>query len=248
MAAAAMSGRRRVTLAEAMRSFGGDKLRAEMRGEWGSVVCYRLPSMLLTPLALNLGVSPTAVTGLSLLLVLALPGLALLDGAFGYLSVGLAGVAVAVLDCLDGNMARAAGLASRLGHYADFLVDVLFRLFGYLAVGLLIEAGAPAGGLAGHAGLIGLAAAAAAAVSRLSRVYVEAWPDAAEADAPPTKSGLAGLAEALFPFVSGLDPLWPLFVLLAGALGLLPWLLAWLAVYSVLDFCHTQASILARLR
>lgn len=242
---------RRYTLSEAVRSYLTEKLPEELRGEWGAALFFRPPSLLLTPLLLNLGVAPMTVTLASLALVLALPWLALWGGPLGYLYLGLAGAAIGVLDCLDGSMARVAGRAGRTGHYADFAVGVLDRVLGYLAIGLLVAA--EAGGeswFARDAVAWALAAALAAVMARLSRQFVSGWfSDKAERSGTrDSGSGPGRLAEAVYPLVSGLDQIWPLFVLLFGALGVLPWYLAWLVFYSALDVLHTQVSILTRLR
>lgn len=241
--------KRRHTVSEAVRCYLGDKLREELRGEWGAALFFRPPSFLLTPLLLNLNVGPMAVTVASLLLVLALPWLALWGGPDGYLYLGLAGALVGVLDCLDGSMARVAGRTGRLGHYADFLVGVLDRVLGYLAIGMLValDAGAGGGWFTRHAVALALGAALLAVVARLSRQCAAAWfaDDAPARGSPPGATRLAG---ALYPAISGLDQIWPLFVLLFGAVGGLHWFLAWLLFYSALDFLHTQASVLTRLR
>jgi len=241
---------RRYTLAEAVRSYLGEKLQEELRGEWGAAVFFRPPSLLLTPVCLNLGIGPMAVTLASLVVVLALPWLAFWGGPQGYLYVGLAGAVIGVLDCLDGSMARVAERTGRMGHYADFLVGVLDRVLGYLAIGMVVafEAGPGGGWFTGHAVALALAAALAAVMARLSRQFAAAWPDTDSPKRSGAHSPAARLAEAIFPVISGLDQIWPLFVLLFGALGGLHWFLAWLIFYSALDFLHTQVTVLARLR
>lgn len=244
-----MRAPRRHTVAEAVRSYLAEKASEELGGEWGAALFFRPPSLLLTPVLLNLGVGPMAVTVASLLFVLALPWLALWGGPAGYLYLGLAGVVIGVLDCLDGSMARVAGRTGRMGHYVDFLVGVLDRILGYLAIGLLVQfqAGSAGSWFAGHAVALSLVAAMAAVVARLCRTFVAPWFAESRFAATPAR-GPARLAEMLFPMISGLDQIWPLFVLLAGATGWLHWFLAWLLFYSALDFLHTQVSILTRLR
>ena len=44
-----------------------------------------------------------------------------------------------VLDCVDGNMARTAGTASKLGGLVDGFVDLSFWCLLFLSLGLLVE-------------------------------------------------------------------------------------------------------------
>lgn len=245
-----MTTLRRYTLAEAVRSYVGEKLGEELRGEWGAALFFRPPSLLLTPVCLNLGVHPMAVTLFSLVLVLTLPFLALWGGAEGYLYVGLVGVVIGILDCLDGSMARVADQTGRRGHYADFVVGVLDRVLGYLAIGMLvqIEVGADAGPFARNAAALALAAALAAVMARLSRQFVAAWFTDQASQRPDRRNAARRLVEVIFPVMSGLDQIWPLFVLLFGVMGGLHWFLIWLLFYSAIDFLHTQLTVLTRLK
>ncbi|MDP6708569.1 MAG: CDP-alcohol phosphatidyltransferase family protein [Alphaproteobacteria bacterium] len=244
----------RPAIADVVRAYRGAKSREELFGEWGAAVCYRPFSFLLTPWAVAVGLGPTTVTVLSFLVVLALPLLALLGGGQGHLALSLGAIAVGILDCVDGDIARVTGRISRFGQYCDFIVDVLYRPIMYGAVGVLIQAGVGTAGDLGWLGrqalALGILAALLAITARLSRVYVERWPEEAnpydkpvEGEAPP-KRGLLGL---VFPFISGLDHLLPFFVLVAGASGQLEWVLVWLLAYSALDFLYTEYAILRRL-
>jgi hypothetical protein len=246
--------RNRVSIADVVRTYREAKSTEELYGEWAAAVCYRPFSFLITPWLVGAGLGPTTVTVLSLVVVLALPLLAFWGGGEGYLALGLGAVVVGVLDCIDGDIARVTGRTSRFGQYCDFIVDVVYRAAMYGAVGFLIGRGVGVDGGLGRFGAealaLGLLAALLAIVARLSRVYVETWPEEAnpyerppEAETAP-KSSFLGL---VFPFVSGLDHLLPLFVLVGGALGLLDWVLIWLLAYSALDFLYTQVAILRRL-
>ena len=233
-------------LADVVAAYRAAKSGEELRGEWGAVLLYRPVSFLLTPPLVALGVGATAVTAISCLLALVLPVVALVGGAAW---LALAAIVFSILDCVDGNIARITGTTSERGQYADFITDVVYRVSMYLSIGLLLAPGAVQGWwpLGGGPGL-GLAAALLAVAARLSRVYAEkdmgaANPYVARAEGPPP-APLARLADGIFPFVSGIDPLLPVLVLVAGFLGGLHWVLIWLLAYSALDFLYSQVEIL----
>ncbi len=245
----------RVSIADVVRAYRRAKSTEELYGEWAAAVCYRPFSFLITPWLASAGVAPTVVTMLSFVVVLALPLLAYWGGGAGHLWLGFAAIAVGVLDCIDGDIARVTGRTSRFGQYCDFIVDVVYRPAMYGAIGLLIALDVGVGegpGLFGaEATALGLVAALLAIVARLSRVYVENWPEEAGPHQKPTETEAVAKISFLglvFPFISGLDHLLAVFVLIAGALGLLDWVLVWLLAYSALDFCYTQFAILGRLK
>lgn len=201
------------------------RFRNELRTEWAAALLYRPVSLLLTPLLAACRVPPLAVTLVGAACAAALPLLAFLG--WGATAVGLLGVAFCILDCMDGDLARATGRVSAAGAYADFVVDLVYRVALYAALGYLWAA---------HAGLAaGLGCAALALGARACRLYAPA----PQNDAPPG---------VVFSFLSGIDHLLPLAVIVAGALDALGALLAYLALYSLGDFIHTQRSVLARLR
>jgi phosphatidylglycerophosphate synthase len=205
-------------------------------------------SLLFTPLFAALGIAPTHITLLGLLCALALPWLATHGGADAATWVGLLGVTFCVLDCLDGNVARVTGRESRLGAYADFVTDIIYRAALYAAIGLLADASssAPISPIA-HAGLaFGLLSALLALTARACRLYLEAVPPRREAEADTEHSlSPAGLA---FAFVSGLDHLTPILLIVCGLSGHLVELLLYLFAYSLADLIATQSSALRRLR
>lgn len=201
------------------------RFRHELRTEWAMALIYRPISLLLTPLLARCRVPPLAVTLLGAICALALPWMAF--QGWGSTAVGLTAITCCVLDCVDGNLARATGRVSARGAYADFLADLIYRVAFYAAVGFLWD---------GYAGLaLGLTCAALALIARACRLYAPA----AQGEAP---SGL------MFSFLSGLDHLLPVALIVFGAFEALGALIAWLAVYSLGDFLVTQRSVLARLR
>jgi phosphatidylglycerophosphate synthase len=221
------------------------KFRHELRTEWAVALLYRPVSLLFTPLFAALGIAPTHITLLGLLCALALPWLATFGGADAATWVGLLGVTFCVLDCLDGNVARATGRVSRLGAYADFVTDIVYRGALYAAIGILADASSSAPTIA-HAGLaLGLLSALLALTARACRLYLEAGAHhpAPEADEP--RLNASGLA---FAFVSGLDHLTPILLIVCGLSGHLSELLIYLLAYSLADLIATQASAARHLR
>ena len=226
-----------VTVADIRHSYAPEKRREELYGEWAAVLLYRPVSFLVTPLFLRLSIGASAVTLASLALGLALPFLAWMFPPFPAALAGGIGVAFCILDCVDGNIARVTGTVSRLGHYLDFVTDVVFRVAFYITIGIV-----------GGVPLFACALAALLAVgARLCRVYAERFSDES-VYARPESSGGGGVSGFLFPFLSGLDSLLPVAVILAGWFGGLGWVVAWLLFYSALDFGYTHYAVLRRLR
>ncbi len=201
------------------------RFRNELRTEWAAALLYRPLSLLLTPILAACRIPPLAVTLAGGACALALPVLAV--AGWTSTAIGLLGIVFCILDCMDGDLARATGRVSATGAYADFVVDLVYRVSLYAAIGLLF---------AGYAGLaLGLACAALALIARACRLRAEA----PASDAPP------GI---VLSFLSGLDHLLPVALIALGALGELGALVAWLVIYSLGDFVVTQRSVLARLR
>jgi phosphatidylglycerophosphate synthase len=239
--------RRTPSVAEVVAAYR-PKFAHEVRTEWAIALVYRPFSFLLTPLFAACGASPTAVTMLGLACALSLPWLALAGGESAWMYVGALGVIFCVLDCVDGDLARVTGRASKLGAYADFLTDTIYRIALYASIGLIVERSRAAGSLipmGEGAGLaVGLACALLAIVARACRLYMEA--DGSSAS--PARATTDTAASVAISFLSGIDHLLPIGVLAFGAAGRLDWLLAYLFAYSLGDLVLTQAAAWRRLR
>jgi phosphatidylglycerophosphate synthase len=222
------------------------KFAHELRTEWAIALVYRPFSFLLTPLFAACGAAPTAVTMLGLACALLLPWLAITGGASAWAWVGALGVIFCILDCVDGDLARVTGRTSKLGAYADFITDIVYRIALYASIGLLVDRSQVVGSLVGEgAGLaVGLACALLAVVARACRLYVEA--DGSSAS--PARGTSDTAASVAISFLSGIDHLLPIGVLAFGAAGRLDWLLAYLFAYSLGDLVLTQAAAWRRLR
>jgi len=235
-----------------IRAYREAKRPEELYGEWGAALVFRPLSFLVTPLFLKAGFSATGVSLLALCLLPALPVVALAGGSLGYAFLAAGGVVFATLDCVDGNIARVTNTASKLGGYTDFIADILFRVVFYSSIGLIVSEQVFALPVVSDNGLaVALIAAWLAVTARLSRVYTERSMDEGNPYAAPEAQGAKAKLSAtdiLFAFVSGIDPLLPVVVLVTGFLGWLPWVLVWLVLYSTLDFLYTQASVVRRLR
>ena len=240
----------RYTAEDIKNSYGVEKAQEELYGEWVAHYVYRPLSFQVTPFFLHLGVSPSKVTFISLLLVISLPFVALFFPV-PYVFVGLLAIVISVFDCVDGNIARVTGNTSSSGHYFDFLTDILHRVFLYLSIGIMIaQASWTPVFYSGIATESLLVAATLAIVARMCRVYADS--EFFSKDEPSIKKegddSSSWLDRYFFPFFSGLDWAVPFAVILFGMFGLLHWILVWLIFYSLLDFSHTQYSIFSRFK
>lgn len=126
---------------------------------WTEWVC-RPPAAVIVYALRNTRVTPNQVTFLSLVV-------AAIAGAMLVFWPGYAGLVTAIivfelsfiLDCADGQLARARGQTSRLGHLLDFLMDEIkaFLILGCVAIRLWITSGDPLYLAMGIAGMFALA-------------------------------------------------------------------------------------------
>lgn len=126
---------------------------------WTEWVC-RPPAALIVYALRDTRVTPNQVTFASL-------AVAALAGAMLVFWPSYAGLVAAIivfeisfiLDCADGQLARARGQTSRLGHLLDFLMDEIkaFLILGCVAIRLWITTGDPLYLAAGIIGMFALA-------------------------------------------------------------------------------------------
>ncbi len=238
---------RKYTVGDIRRSYTPAKARAEWYGDWASALIYRPLSFLLTPLFLLFSFSASMVTLLSLTLGLALPLIAIYGGREAVWIVVALATAWMILDCVDGNIARVTNTSSLIGRYFDTATDVAFRGCFYVAIGILIDAGARQG----HSGLaICLAAGYAAMAARFCRLYYDQLSGTdvySEASEQPGETRLTP-ARRLFAFLSGIDRLVPFMVLFAAYWHRLTWIAWFLLIYGLADLGLSQFGILQSLR
>lgn len=154
-----MPARYRQMLAEVRRSYTPEKAADEARNEFLAFILYRPLSFLVTPLFLRLGFTADAVTVAGGLATVAMLPVAFLGGPHAFWVVIALGLAVQVLDCVDGNVARVTGRRSPVGGMLDGMGTQLFWTAYFASVGALAEATAT-GWIATHGREIGLALAA----------------------------------------------------------------------------------------
>lgn len=142
-------------MAEVRRSYSPEKAREELQNEWLASVFYRPVSFWITPFFLRLGLSADAVTALGFGVALTMPLAAVVLGAAGFWVVAALGVAMQVLDCVDGNIARTTKRFSPVGSMLDGLFSLQFWALYFIAVGFLASA-IPVGWVGRHGSEIGL--------------------------------------------------------------------------------------------
>ena len=236
----------RYSIRDVRASYTPVKAREEWYGDWMSALVYRPISFWITPIFLNLSVTASQVTTLGLLIALALPLLAFATGHTAYIAVAVLAIVFVILDCVDGNIARVTRTASKKGHYLDFLTDIVFRIALYGAVGILADREVSSlSWMNGQGVALALLAAMLAIVGRLTRLFVRQLAPGDVFDADQMASGI--IDKFIFPFLSGLDRVLPLFVLAADRWGGLRWVILWLVGYSAADFLFAQYAIFRRL-
>ena len=242
-----MGAKRVYSVADVKRSYSQAKAHEEWFGDWASALIYRPISFQVTPILIRLSVSATAVTIFSLLLGLSLPFLVLAGGRYAFAIVAVLATVWVILDCVDGNIARVTGSASRLGHYLDFVTDVMFRASFYCAIGLLADEAANPGQSGGMSSLsLSIFSVCVAMAARFSRMYQQqmSGDDVYSEDGKFFGETSASVAKIVFSFLSGIDRLLPAMVLAAGLTGRMEWVVMFLVIYSVADFIYTQYALL----
>jgi phosphatidylglycerophosphate synthase len=238
----------RYTVADIRRSYNAQKKGGEWRNDWMSALIYRPVSFWITPVLLIFSISATAVTVFSLALGFALPFVAAYGGGSAYVTVGAISVIWAVLDCVDGNIARVTRTTSDAGRYLDFITDIVFRICLYAAIGLMADS--ESWEFAGDGQMFGSALIAALLMigSRLCRDYAYlAFSHRAAFQRDAGAIAKAGMFDRfVVPIFSGVDRIVPLAVFVVGELGGLAWLVLWLILYGALDLVYTQIQILGR--
>jgi phosphatidylglycerophosphate synthase len=215
-----------------------------MHGEWGASVLYRWISFLISALFIKYGISANTVTGFSILLCSLLPLVLLLSPDVAYIYLALAGISIAILDCVDGNIARVTNTTSSQGQYLDFITDIFYRIFLYSTLGFLIQTDSVDDVfLSRYAAYFCLLAAVFAIFARLCRDYTEKSFSYNNKTVADNKT-----ITIIFSFLSGLDQVLPIFILVAGIYESLFLVMIWILFYSLLDFIYTQLNIIHRLQ
>ena len=238
--------RRRYTVADVRRAFSPEKANEERLNMWPIYYGPRFLSFYLTPPFLNAGITPSAVTVIGLIIALLLPFLALLDQPLAISGVSAAGVLFALLDCIDGDIARTKGLHSRKGAYLDFISDIIYRYMFCLSLGIMVKSEATGDAwLIENAPIIGLGAAALYTVARCCRFYSERKTVGDQVYAQYKKANYS-VFDRIFFFVAGMEYTLPVLVIFFGLFQNLYFVLAGVFIYFLLDFIATQYFIWKR--
>lgn len=223
---------RRYSLAEVRRSYTSEKAFAEMQGDFPCYLIWRPISFLVATLFLNLGVPVLAVTAMSFLIEISLPFVAIHGGENAWLTVACLGMAYHVFDCVDGNMARTRGQASRFGAWIDGVLDMGFWVLLITSLGLLVER--TGGGVLGERALpFAMALALVVLINRLARDQYETL----FADKTYIKSEISerlSWRDWLLISLVGLEFLYVVAIGVGGLLGVLDRVLVGIGVYVVL--------------
>jgi phosphatidylglycerophosphate synthase len=197
---------------------------------WLDTVVHRRLSRLLTPAMVGLGVSPNAISMLSVAIGL-VAALGWASATLGGATLGLALYFVSVvLDHSDGEVARLTFAESRLGEWLDTLGDTIVHVGGALAMGIAAQRLEGSGLLYG--GLAALGFAASALVSK-------ALPP------PPAGDSIARTVSAL----GTRDGFYVLLVLFLLTLGLAPAALPHLVLVAALgSHLYWLSALIARAR
>lgn len=106
---------------------------------WVSERTVRKLSRLVTPYVVRLGLAPTTVTVLSLLVGAAAVGAALIGTRWGFLLTAVLMVVSLVLDCVDGEVARWTHRYSKGGAWLDAVGDRVKEYAVWFAVGWTVD-------------------------------------------------------------------------------------------------------------
>ena len=220
-------------------AFPAENAEDERSNQWPVFLLFRPISRHLTPWALKAGIEADAVTLLGLALALAMPAALLLSDPWAGLLLGGMACLFQVIDCVDGDIARFGGTASRRGAYLDAATDVASRMLFYVGAGML-AARAP---VLDRPLIEGAAMGLFCAWLYLFCRFLRDWAAKGEAGTQQPTPPVGAMR-----FLIGLDHA---FGLILAAFALLGWpelFFGLLCLYALGDLIMTQSTILRRLR
>ncbi len=235
------------------RAYGATKLARELETDPGTVLIYRPPSFVIAALLGRLGVRPNAVTIAAGLINPAIVVVALTVAPQDALVVvTVLGLLYALLDCVDGDLARVSGQTSAIGHYCDFAFDVVHRFVFYGALGYLADRLVEPSVVLSRLGMdyLGLMLVTAWIVifTRLCREWGLREHDAGDSEtasvSPWREFSLRSLLWALF---SSIDQHYAILGFLSWLLGVLDLYLAFLFAVTVVDVAIAQFQIIRKM-
>lgn len=224
----------RVRFSEILADYRAEKLKDELKSDWGSAVFYRLPAFALASVAARLGLTPNQLTLAAMVLI---PAIALsawgLAAAPAMLAITGLAILFNILDCADGTLARATGTGSLRGRYRDFASDILYRNTAYASYGLVADHIWPGASVPWLA--VGLCCGILATYARVNRLYAEKLFAAQPPEGAAAARRRTGPFDIAFSLLSGLDTLLPLIAFAAWSAGVLWAALVWFLLYTLGD-------------
>ena len=217
----------------------------EILSDWGSARIYRPIGLTLAWLLTATRITPNAVTAMgALLLPLMVVAVILFQPAPALAIVLVLAIVYLILDCTDGSLARATGHVSVSGHYWDLVADLAYRGCIYVTVGYLADQIYPWSFSVNQMSCMALAAWLAA-LARLTRMNLDRLSPRKIAEKSDQK---VIVAFTFYSFLSGMDTLFPLFVAVTSAVGMLSFYIVWIVFYSFADVIITLLEARGRLR
>ncbi|MFO0679760.1 MAG: CDP-alcohol phosphatidyltransferase family protein [Polyangiaceae bacterium] len=234
-----------MTPGDVRATFDADRARDERLGEWPAHVLYRPLSFGIAASCVRLGIRPNTVTAVGFACAVASPVAAyVLRGVVAWVVVAALGVAFGVLDCVDGNVARARGDVTRTGAFLDGVSDATFDVAFPVAMALLVVQASVDSSATPL--VFGVTTALASLATRRVRDEFERR-FATDAHVDKTADGLSPFGFVVVAFGS-LDHLFPFAVVLGGATHMLGAALVGSCAYAVVVFVVALASAVAKAR
>lgn len=220
--------------------YRGEKAERERRNDFFCYLVYRPISFLVTPIFLRLGMSASTVTLLGGVVASSMPLVAWLSPGDAYLWIAISSMCWNLLDCVDGNVARAMSSTSGLGQYVDTMAGRGHHLLLNVSIAIVAAVEVPAID-PGYWMCLPLLGSLAIIWGRECRASYKldhvVEPMAFSADRPFGWRNVAAASPSLAPF--GL--------LVLGPIDMAYLVLCCLLVMDLAVFLYTQAQILARL-
>ena len=242
-----------MSVRDVAQAYAKSKLARELETDPGTVLIYRPVSFVIASLLARLGVTPNAVTMTAGLVNPAIVVVVLTaTPSTAFAAITFLGILYALLDCVDGDIARVSNLTSSIGHYCDFVFDVVHRFVFYGALGYLADRLVEPSPLLVRLGMdyFGLMLVTAWIVlfTRLCREWSPPEEDRSNSD---TTTAAARSGRSFRPFAwavfSSIDQHYAILGFLSWTLGLLEFYLVYLFVVTVVDVLISQSRIIGQI-
>ena len=217
----------------------------EILSDWGSALLYRPIGLTLAWLLSATRTTPNSVTAIAaMLLPLMVVATTLCQPVTALHIVLFLAIIYLILDCTDGSLARMTGHVSVSGHYFDLVTDLAYRGCVYVTVGYLADQIDPLPFPVNQMSCMALAAWFAA-LARLARMNLDRLAPRSIAEKSDQK---AAATFTFYSFLSGIDTLFPLFVVIAYTVDVLSFFIPWIVFYSLADVIVALLEARGRLR